>query len=120
LSPTGCGRIDVNENGILAAAQRLLHLAWFAPEAAPCPFHIGYIFAACEPVELLDVGEVEDLEGRLNPGLRFAELLDRKNKSTPQNRALSLHNYLTVVGRPSSPVGCGQSRCFYVTEDTCD
>lgn len=58
----------------------------------------------CEPVELLDVGEVEDLEGRIRSGLRLAELLDRKNHSTAQNRAISLHNYLTVVEPGTFPV----------------
>ena len=62
------------------------------------------LFADCEPVELLDVGEIEDLEGRLVQGLRLAELLDRKNKSTPQNRALSLHNYLTNVEPGTCPI----------------
>ncbi len=74
----------------------LLHLLKEAPYAE--------LFVDCEPVEFLDVGEVESLEARLQLGMRLAELLDRKNKSTPQNRALSLHNYLTVVEPGTYPI----------------
>jgi hypothetical protein len=62
------------------------------------------LFPDCEPVELLDVGEVEDLEGRLNLGLSLAHLLDRKNRSASFNRAISMHNYLTVVEPGTYPI----------------
>lgn len=62
------------------------------------------LLADCEPIELLDVAEVEDLEGRLALGLSLAQLLKRKNKSSLQNRVLSMHNYLTVVEPGTYPI----------------
>lgn len=47
-----------------------------------------------EPIELLDVGEVEQLESNLSAGLNLGDLLYRKNRSTPQRRVMSLNNYL--------------------------
>jgi hypothetical protein len=64
----------------------------------------------CEPLEMLDVGEVEGLEGRLTQGLRLGELLDRKNHSTPQNRAMSLHNYLTIMEPGTFSIGWSPTR----------
>jgi hypothetical protein len=52
----------------------------------------------CEPLEFLDAGEVEDLEGRLQAGLSLSHLLDRKNRGpSPQHRVWSMHNYLTLA-----------------------
>lgn len=50
-----------------------------------------------EPVELVDVGEIESLENELRDGLSFGDLLARKNRSTLQNRMMSLNNYLIYI-----------------------
>ncbi|MGA3038871.1 MAG: hypothetical protein ABSE64_15510 [Vulcanimicrobiaceae bacterium] len=62
------------------------------------------LLADCEPIEFLDVGEVEVLEAQLKLGLKFAHLLDRKNRTTTRNRSLSMHNYLTVVEPGTYPI----------------
>jgi hypothetical protein len=50
-----------------------------------------------EPLELVDAGELESLENDLKRGLRLSELLTRKNRSTQQNRMMSLNNYLYYI-----------------------
>lgn len=55
------------------------------------------LLADAEPLELLDLGEIEQLERSLHEGLSLSALLDRKNGSTPHNRMMSLHNYLIHV-----------------------
>jgi hypothetical protein len=64
----------------------------------------GKLLTESEPVEFLNIGEVEDLEGRLLVGLRLAELLDRKNRTTPGNRALSLWNFLVLMEPGTCPI----------------
>jgi hypothetical protein len=61
------------------------------------------LLSTAEPLELLDAGEVEWLGSALPSGLRFGELLDRKNKSAKHNRMMSLHNYLYYVEPGTSP-----------------
>jgi hypothetical protein len=48
----------------------------------------------CEPIEMLSMGEVESIELALQRGMRFGELLYRKNRSWPQQRHDTLHNFL--------------------------
>ncbi len=50
-----------------------------------------------EPLELVDVGEMESLENELRAGLCLGELLDRKNRSTLQNRMMTINNYLIYI-----------------------
>lgn len=50
-----------------------------------------------QPLELLDAGEVESLESDIKRGLRVGDLLARKNGSTPQNRMMTLNNYLIYI-----------------------
>ncbi len=52
-----------------------------------------------EPVEILDIDEVEWLENMLGSGVRLAELLDRKNRpptGRESDRLQSLHDYLAL------------------------
>jgi hypothetical protein len=51
-----------------------------------------------EPLEILDVAEVERLESVV-AGNSFGALLDRKNRTRPHDRLQSVHNYLTNVER---------------------
>ena len=53
--------------------------------------------ANCEPIELLDLSELESPEASFTAGLSFGELLNRKNKSSRANRLMSLNNYLYYV-----------------------
>jgi hypothetical protein len=58
------------------------------------------LLTEAEPLEMLDVAEVEFLEPALSAGRRLAELLDRKNRSPVDAipyRMLSLHDYLIRV-----------------------
>ena len=48
----------------------------------------------CEPVEMLSMSEVESIELALQQGVRFGELLYRKNHSWKQYRHDTLHNFL--------------------------
>ena len=50
-----------------------------------------------EPVEFLTMGEVESIESDLTKGLPLAQILHRKNNSTPHNRLMPLNNYLIDV-----------------------
>lgn len=52
------------------------------------------LLKGCEPLELLDVGEVEQLEAIASAGHSITGLLDRKNSFIAHNRFQSLHNYL--------------------------
>jgi len=60
-----------------------------------------------EPLEILDADEIEILQPMLSGGIRFADLLDRKNRppaSHHSSRMQSMHDYLvlsTVLPRPS-------------------
>ena len=63
-----------------------------------------------EPLELLDLGEVEQLESGIHAGVRLSALLERKNKSTPHNRMMSLHNYLIQVEPSTLPTGMSPTR----------
>lgn len=56
----------------------------------------GYLLGV-EPLELLDIGEIETLENELRAGLRLGELLVRKNRSSRQNRMMTLNNYLIYI-----------------------
>jgi hypothetical protein len=47
-----------------------------------------------EPIEFLDVEEVEQLESEFIAGINLGDLLHRKNSSTPQKRFMTLNNYL--------------------------
>lgn len=66
--------------------------------------HEEGLLANAEPLELLDIGEVEWLETALQSGLRLGALLDRKNNLRPQHRHLSLHNYM-YYGEPGTVPG---------------
>jgi hypothetical protein len=70
----------------------------------------GGLLAGSEPLELLDLGEVEQLEDGLDAGISLAELLTRKNHSGPVNRLSSLHNYLYYVERDLLPAGMSPTR----------
>jgi hypothetical protein len=50
-----------------------------------------------EPLELLDIAEVERIEAIVAAGYSFSGLLDRKNKLRRHERLQSLHNYLANV-----------------------
>jgi hypothetical protein len=53
-----------------------------------------------EPLEILDAGEVEILQPSLGSGVRFADLLDRKNRPPPghhSSRNQSMHDYLVLT-----------------------
>ena len=47
-----------------------------------------------EPIEFLDVQEIEQLESEFIAGISLGDLLHRKNSSTPQKRFMTLNNYL--------------------------
>ena len=65
----------------------------------------------CEPIEFLDVGEVESLEGALKSGSRLGALLDRKNSGpAPATRFWSLHNYLVEMEQTFLPQGPSLAR----------
>ncbi|GEM_PF-1734687 len=68
------------------------------------------ILSDVEPVELLDIGEVESLEQGLRSGLAFSDLLARKNGSTAENRFMSLHNYLIYGESDALPSGLSPTR----------
>jgi hypothetical protein len=68
------------------------------------------LLADVEPLELLDLGEVEQVETGIHTGVRLSALLDRKNKSTPHNRMMSLHNYLIFVEPNTLPAGMSPTR----------
>ena len=68
------------------------------------------LLADVEPLELLDLGEVEQLEAGLHDGISLSGLLDRKNKSTRHNRMMSLHNYLINVEPSTLPPGMSPTR----------
>jgi hypothetical protein len=68
------------------------------------------LLAGAEPPELLDLGELEQLENGLAAGVSLSGLLDRKNRSTPQNRLMSLHNYLYYAEPGILPAGMSPTR----------
>jgi hypothetical protein len=59
------------------------------------------LLAGCEPIELLDAGDAELLEGLLQRGLRLPELLDRKNGTggPTDARYKSVNDYLVFYER---------------------
>ncbi|MGA3037429.1 MAG: hypothetical protein ABSE64_08060 [Vulcanimicrobiaceae bacterium] len=68
------------------------------------------ILVDTEPVELLDIGEIEMIERGLQDGLSLSQLLDRKNRTTPHNRFQSLHNYLLNIEPGTLPKGMTLTR----------
>jgi len=79
LSPAGWPRIKIIEDVLPALLK----------EHTP--------IAECEPIELLDLSELESLEASFSAGLSFGDLLNRKNNSGRANRLKSLNNYLYYV-----------------------
>ena len=68
------------------------------------------LLAGTEPLELLDLGEVEQLENGLVAGVSLVKLLDNKNRSTAEHRLMSVHNYLYYVERDLLPPGMSPTR----------
>lgn len=68
------------------------------------------LLADVQPLELLDLGEVEQLENGLHAGVVLSALLERKNNSTAHNRMMSLHNYLIYVEPGTLPAGTSPTR----------
>lgn len=66
--------------------------------------HEEGLLVNAEPLEMLDIGEVEWLEAALESGLRLGALLDRKNNLRTQHRHMSLHNYM-YYGEPGTVPG---------------
>lgn len=70
----------------------------------------GNLLAGLEPLELLDLGEVEQLETCLRQGISLSGLLDRKNRSTREFRLMPLHNYLIYEEPGTMPAGMSPTR----------
>ncbi len=68
------------------------------------------VLAGAEPLELLDLGEVEQLENGLVAGVSLTQLLQNKNRSTPEHRLMSVHNYLYYVEPDLLPAGMSPTR----------
>jgi hypothetical protein len=68
------------------------------------------LLVGAEPLELLDLGEVEQLENGLSNDVSFVKLLDNKNRSTREYRLMSVHNYLYYVERDLLPAGMSPTR----------
>ncbi len=75
---------------------RIYALGWYIP--ALLRENPGWL-ADCEPLELLDVQEVERLESIAKAGHSVTGVLDRKNRFARHDRFQSLHNYLCHVER---------------------
>jgi hypothetical protein len=74
---------------------RIYVLGWFVPALRAQTAWLE----GCEPLELLDVAEVERLEAIAAAGNSITALLHRKSRLGAHNRLQSLHNYLTTVER---------------------
>jgi len=70
---------------------RIYALGWYIPKVLR---ENPTWFTDCEPLELLDVEEVERLESIAAAGNSITGLLDRKNQFARHDRFQSLHNYL--------------------------
>jgi hypothetical protein len=70
----------------------------------------GGFLDGAEPLELLDLGEVEQLENGLVAGVSLARLLTNKNNSSREHRLWSLHNYLYYVEPDLLPAGLTPTR----------
>jgi hypothetical protein len=68
------------------------------------------LLAGAEPLELVDLGEVEQLENGLTAGVSLTKLLDNKNRSSREHRLMSLHNYLYYVEPDLLPPGLPPTR----------
>jgi hypothetical protein len=68
---------------------RAYTLGWYVPQVVAETGWLG----GCEPLELLDAGEVERLESIARDGISITQLLVRKQTSA-HDRIQSLHNYL--------------------------
>ena len=73
---------------------RAYTICWYIPEVLR---ETGWL-ADCEPIELVDIGEVERMEGLALAGRSITQLLTRKH-AFPHDRIQSLHNYLTTKER---------------------
>lgn len=70
----------------------------------------GGFLEGAEPLELLDLGEIEQLENGLVAGVSLTMLLANKNNSGPGHRLMSLHNYLIYVEPDFLPPGMSPAR----------
>lgn len=59
---------------------------------------------------MLDLGEVEELEKVISAGTNLSSILTWKNRSTPHNRMLSMHNFLIFERPDVVPAGMTRTR----------
>ena len=68
------------------------------------------LLSEAEPLELLDLGEVEQLENGLTACVSLTKLLDNKNRSSREHRLMSVHNYLYYAEPDLLPAGMSPTR----------
>jgi hypothetical protein len=68
------------------------------------------LLADVEPLELIDLGELEELEKVISDGHSLSELLVRKNRAQPHYRMMPMHNYLIFVEPNIVPPGMSPTR----------